>query len=519
MHLSDLHLGNDIVLRSALKLRSWRKRTSQRITDGLAASISELRPDYIVISGDFVNKAKRGTFLYASKYIRELLSRTQFNFEERLLTVPGNHDVSFMPRKHSDDFERLYRYRRFLQGLFRSSQFDDYRARYFRIDPRARLIFLCLDSTLKEANPGAEGQIGRDQLKWVRAKLGRLVELLGNDYSHFAKIAILHHHCKGIARTPVAHDRLMQLLDAEDVLKLFHEAGVNIVLHGHRHVPRVTPEIRSDSGWMTIIGAGTATCCFPEEQHTHGNNFNLIRVATETNEVEIKLFRADENGVFKHVGKGDQFPLFKSYSQGYSTREIRKVVRLERNGLKQVMVLKRELRVEVREKKMHALHVQILTDVASSKITDFDYDRKRMTTQIRVSTDSVIEGDFVFSSPLIFGGPPIDVSYSYKLEGGTAMSIAELAALYPSSPRDHESTSVVITQPTELLRIEVVFPDGFPTQPHFELYHLGAQVPINVLRIRRSSYDKPTNMYSLEIEEPPPDHTVFVKWTLPQSWP
>ena len=108
LHMSDLHLGA-ILLAMAFS-RSWKRKPSQAITDGLKAAIRSLRPDYIVISGDFVNKPHPRWFGFAAQYLRNLLLDAGFDLL-RLLVVPGNHDTSFFPRSHMDDTERLGQFR------------------------------------------------------------------------------------------------------------------------------------------------------------------------------------------------------------------------------------------------------------------------------------------------------------------------------------------------------------------------------------------------------------------------
>jgi 3',5'-cyclic AMP phosphodiesterase CpdA len=515
LHLSDLHLGDDIVARSLWKLRSWKKHVRPEITDGLAAAINQLKPDYIILSGDFVNKPESETFLFASAYLRDLFLKTSFDFRNRVFAVPGNHDVSFFPKAQSIDIERVFPYRRFLCHLYGETDIEVYRHHFIRVLNEERIILICLDSTLKDAPPLAEGQIGRRQLDWVRSELKQIEAQLKNDYSHFAKIAVLHHHCKGIADTPIKHDRLMQLLDAEDVLKLFAEVGVNVVLHGHRHVPRITPEIRSDSSWMTIVGAGTATCVFPEEQHGHGNNFNLIRVTPRFNQLSVTLYRAGETGSFQPVKDPDLFPLFKLHAQGYASQSTRKVVRLTEDGIKHCEVHRLGIRVEAPGKVMNSVPLQILTDVKGSKIINFQYDNTHVVDKIPVPTDMVIIGELVFRKPLTIASQPADLSYSFSIKDGTAMSQADAAKF---NVTEGESTSVVVTHPMETLKIEVLFPRGYQTKVTFVLMHVGAEVAPGKIVVR-DQLDKASNIYTLELNEPPLDHEVLVRWTLPPTWP
>lgn len=517
LHLSDLHLGDDIIARALLKGRSWKKHVQQKITDGLIASIEQLGPDYIVISGDFVNKPAPETFLFAGDYLRKVFLKTRFDVQNRLFVIPGNHDVSLLPKKPGLDFERVFTFRKFLCHLFDVRDIEAYRHNFIRVLQDERIIVIGLDSTLKTARPMAEGEIGGALIEWVKKELRQIAAQLNKDYAKFAKIAILHHHCKSIPNTPIQDDRLMQLLDAGDVLNLFAEVGVNVVLHGHRHVPRITPEIRSDSSCLTVVGAGTATCAFPEEQHGYGNNFNFIRVSPEKNQLTISLYRANEQtGVFGEVRSPATYPLFKLHAQGYSTHLTRKVVKLFADGTTKNHIEKLGLRVEDPALTMNVLPLRVVAMAPTAKITDFEYDKQYVTARC-VTADQSIQGDLVFRTPLTMGSAPVDVVYSYCLRSGTAMSQAQATKF---DAADGEWAAIVVSHPMQALRIEVIFPDGYQTDPRFTVERLGAEIHPDWLAKRtRAKYDRATNLYSLEVDEPPLDHTFYVRWTLPPTWP
>ena len=516
VHLSDLHLGNDIVWRSVLRRRYWGKRVSKSVTDGLAAALRKIDPDYVVVSGDFVNKPTWKMFEIACSYLQELFLKSGISLKDRLLVIPGNHDVSFFPRKHEDDLERLRLYRRFLMKLFSEDEIEGRRQRYFRVDPNSEIIFTCLDSTLRDSFPLAEGQIGASQLRWVGNKLDRIRHELGERYSRFVKIAVVHHHCVQIAGGGPLSDRFMQLLDAGDFMKLMNQKGFNVVLHGHRHHPHVWADIRSDSSVITVVGAGTATCCFEEEQHGFGNNFNLLTLAPERNVLAIQRFRADGTGEYSAEGGEQRFPLKKVF-QGYRVARMRKVVTLAADGTKEVYVLREGLRVED-DRVITALPFRILTDAVGSKIVNFEFDRINVDFRYRVNSPQVIDGEWVPRNPLTINSQPLSSSYKYTVRDGTAMSQADLGRLYPPGSPPIESSAVAVTHPMELLRMEVVFPPRYETAPFVSVEHLGTSVPLTGLNISEK-HDKLLNIYALEIHDPPLNHLVTIKWNLPPIWP
>lgn len=99
-HISDLHFGyNDALL-----------------ADALRQSLTELRPDVLVISGDLVEHATDAEFQVARDYLATL--------PKPQIVVPGNHDLPFW-----NLFERglvgLARYRRYITKDPQPTYIDD----------------------------------------------------------------------------------------------------------------------------------------------------------------------------------------------------------------------------------------------------------------------------------------------------------------------------------------------------------------------------------------------------------
>jgi 3',5'-cyclic AMP phosphodiesterase CpdA len=434
---------------------------NQGVSDGLKKAIRELKPDYIVISGDFVNKAQEQAFDQAAEYLRRLFLDSGFDLKERVLVVPGNHDVSFFPRKHSDDPQRLQRYKEFLRILFSESDSESRKQRFLFIDSLKKVLFLCLDSTLKDLAPAADGEIGASQIAWIERKMKQAELQIGRSLRQYAKIAVVHHHLVPIAGSGISGERLMQLLDAGDVMAVLQKYSFNIVLHGHKHIPHVKPEFGSDSSVLTVIGAGTTTCRFLEEQHTFGNNFNLIKVEPDLNHFTHQVFRANPAGEFLPAGVEQTFPLFRLQPAGFSAGRMRRTITIESNGTVRVALAKEHLRVERPGTEIRTLPFRVFAHAKGSKILEFWADSTHGKVEKRVDSDTLIEGEFVLKQPLLFGAPEVSQFYSYSIAGGNAMVKADLATMY-SDERETEGTTIIITNPIQVLEIELNLPPGLP---------------------------------------------------------
>jgi predicted phosphodiesterase len=508
-----LHLGNDIVLRSIVRHRSWRKRTSSNLTLGLRDAIRKLDPDYIVITGDFVNKPCDSTFKHAAEYLRELLTGSGFNFQTRLLVIPGNHDVSFFPKKHEDD-SRLRLYRNFLQMLFKESDTDTRKVREISVDTNHAAIFATLDSTLKSlVVTGAEGEIGISQRRWLETEIDKLNKL-NVACKKYVKIALIHHHCIAIAGTPPSSEKFMQLLDAGDVLKTLDTLGFSVVLHGHKHFPHVTTHQRSDSSLMTVVGAGTTTCCFLEEQQQCGNNFNLLTLSAALNELKVQLYKADGNGEFSPSGQLQQFPLFRPEPLGYMSRRIRKTVDVGWDGTKAITILREGIRIQKPGKVMSSIPFQISSDTLNGIIEDFEYDPTFVIAHFEPGNGKILRGNFEFRQQLIYGSRPIDISYSFRIKKGSAMCQSDLPNFYADG-RDTEATSTIVTNPMEIWELEINFPPKYPAVPEVRVEHMGVTVPLEV----SARHDKALNRWKFQTADPPMDHRIHVQWRLPDKWP
>src|SRR5690348_5740439 len=137
VHLSDLHFGaHDEQLVAAVETR-----------------VDELKPDLVVVSGDFTQRARTEQFREACQF----LERLQHSGHE-VLGVPGNHDVPL--------YDVL---RRFLSPLARYRRFIDDNLCPFRELPGAAVLGI---NTARSAT-FKSGKINGEQIEFVRQTFER----------------------------------------------------------------------------------------------------------------------------------------------------------------------------------------------------------------------------------------------------------------------------------------------------------------------------------------------------------
>lgn len=199
--ISDIHFGE--------------KNFSLQLKDNLLNQLEDENPDLIIVSGDLTTEGYVHEYEQAAEFVDQLRSITS------TYTVPGNHDARNVGLIH---FEKNIGHRKFIH-----------------VDKAGGFAIVGLDSSEPDIN---DGQIGIDQLEWLRKQMEKLP-------SDLCKIVTFHHHLLPIPQT--GRERNI-LLDSGDLLRVFSECGVDFILNGHKHVPNV---------WMiekmVTLNSGTAT--------------------------------------------------------------------------------------------------------------------------------------------------------------------------------------------------------------------------------------------------------------------
>ena len=222
--VSDIHCGDP--------------RFDHALMRGCIETVNAARPDLLVVAGDLTVNGYRDEFEEAMEHLALFECRNK-------LVIAGNHDCRNVGFLH---FEELV-------GL-RSHAFS------FRHPAAApgggdgEVRVVCIDSNKPDLD---DGDVGRQKYYYLRS------EISGEEAF---KIVVLHHHLVTIPGT--GRERNV-VLDAGDVLRLFSELRVDLVLSGHKHVPWVWPV-----AGLYLVTSGTAST-----HRTRGftpPGFNLIEV-------------------------------------------------------------------------------------------------------------------------------------------------------------------------------------------------------------------------------------------------
>ena len=263
LHISDLHFGPPYAPADG---------------EALLRVAPELRPDVVVASGDFTQRAKAAQFAAARAFL-DRLPRVP------LVTVPGNHDIPLYRV-----FVRLWTpyalYRRYI-----SQELDC-------VLRRDDAVVVALNTTAP-LSAVTNGRIRPWQLDFCAdafrdAPLGA------------ARIVVAHHHFAPAPDYDNEHDVMRR---AKAALDRFSELDVDLILGGHLHRAYIGNSLdvypsKSRKSGTVIVQSGTTTSRRGRAREREKNTFNLIRIGPDVIRISHFMYFQELDGfapVSRHI--------------------------------------------------------------------------------------------------------------------------------------------------------------------------------------------------------------------------
>jgi Icc-related predicted phosphoesterase len=237
VHISDLHIGNH----------------SQRKLQDLKQTLASLQPHFLVISGDIVHFPER-KHLQEAKGVLQGLAGTS----KEVLVVPGNHD------RHGElDLNNW-------ANEVDSGASPLFQCRMYELSDQRFVFFFLLNSTIAKTDGFVDqtvqdlvqvrGWIDDAQVSWLRKMHATIQDHHKTEYARGLKVAALHHHPIPVGDEGYLTEAFMSLGNSNRVLSILADMKIDLVLHGHKHVPAVRLLDQADRGHrLVILSAGTAT--------------------------------------------------------------------------------------------------------------------------------------------------------------------------------------------------------------------------------------------------------------------
>ncbi|HEX5690567.1 MAG TPA: metallophosphoesterase, partial [Roseiflexaceae bacterium] len=236
------------------------------LAEQIAREAHDLRPDLLVISGDFVQRAD-----FAAQW-RAIAAFLKTLPEPRLM-VPGNHDVPLF-NPFNRVFRPLERYKRY-------------------ISPELNPVFELPGLVVAGGNTAHGLTVDGGYLHPAQAST--LEQIFTRYPPGTCKVAVFHHH---VVNPPGSHDRRM-IRNAKETVDLLDRCGVELLLCGHIHVSYVgtTLDVRPDLQRGTIIcQSGTTTSRRGKGRERGKNSFNLI-------EIDDTVIRIGQHMYLESIGR------------------------------------------------------------------------------------------------------------------------------------------------------------------------------------------------------------------------
>ncbi len=235
LHISDTHFGTEIT----------------RSVEALIELHERLKPELVVLSGDITQRAHRAQFLAAQEFMKRLNPRSS-------LIVPGNHDIPLFNlfRRFSEPYKNYCeQFGEDLEPDFESQE----------------LLAIGVNTTrAKRVQAGeiSEQQIAAVERRLLQAQIGQL------------RCVVTHQPIHIVADS----DEKNLLTNAEQAVRRWAAAGVDLVLGGHIHLPfvRLVNERYPGIGRpVWVVQAGTATS--HRLRGSVPNSVNVVRYEQRSN--------------------------------------------------------------------------------------------------------------------------------------------------------------------------------------------------------------------------------------------
>lgn len=232
LHLSDPHFGTE----------------RPQVVEALLRWVENQGADTVVISGDITQRARRGQFVRARRFVARLQALLP---AATVLVIPGNHDIPLynLPGRLAQPFAGF-------QRAF-GSALDT-------VHQGAGLHIQLLNTVSRWLH--TDGRVSSAQIE----RVARRLEKAGADMLRI----VVAHQPAAVMRAEDEHDLLR---GHEEALHRWVEAGADLVLGGHIHLPYVTAVQPGGSHGprIWVVQAGTAVSS--RIRNEANNSFNLIR--------------------------------------------------------------------------------------------------------------------------------------------------------------------------------------------------------------------------------------------------
>lgn len=281
---------------------------TEEITNAFSNEVEKMKPDVLIVSGDLTNNGEKESHIDLAKKFKRI--------EEKgtsVYVIPGNHDIS-NPWARSFKGDNQYTTDIIDEKEFRNIYADfgydeaisnDEKTLSYLAAPSQDVWLLMLDTSQYKNNymigfPQTDGKLSPDTLEWIK-ECSDLADVKG------AKIVTVMHH------NIVDHSKMIRkgftLNNNDEVLNLFQERHLNLVLSGHIH----TQDISSyDNGGDILYDIVTGSLAVNPHQ------YGVLTYSAKDQAIDYHTAKVDVEKWAKEKGiKDKHLNDFEKYSEEY----------------------------------------------------------------------------------------------------------------------------------------------------------------------------------------------------------
>lgn len=272
LHLSDIHMDADD-----------KKTFSSMVIDSVnnyCEKNPNLKPDLLLVTGDFTQKGTMSEFNHAKKEIERI--KTEISSITNCLIVPGNHD--YIWKDANGDVPKNQRHINYeyfksgceSEGICKSSteglsndlikELNEYLMTHilYEEDNFAILIIGMNSDILDSSERAGQGYFSNDQHKACKNLIAYYKKYCSKKNKKIVIMAAFHHHIlpvSSIERDTLDNpDKFSLTLDARRTLNFFMDNDIVLAMHGHQHQPSIVnwkDEMRNVDKGVYVVSAGS----------------------------------------------------------------------------------------------------------------------------------------------------------------------------------------------------------------------------------------------------------------------
>jgi predicted phosphodiesterase len=197
--------------------------TDIHLTDERRAVENNLKPDFVITGGDLIMDALGQRYSRADS-LYNLYLNTVKEFKMVVHNTMGNHEIYGIYSKSGADHSNP----QFGEKMFETRIGES----YYSFDHKG-WKFMILNSIEDEGKDSYVGKIDDDQIEWIKEELGKTDKLTPIVIS--THIPFITANTQKYEGTTVANDSSTVIFNGKQVLDLFSNHNLKLVLQGHLH--------------------------------------------------------------------------------------------------------------------------------------------------------------------------------------------------------------------------------------------------------------------------------------------